>query len=106
MIVYGDLQSGNCLKVKLLLSFLEIEHEWKHVNILEKETQTDEFLALNPNGKIPTVVFDNGQVLSESNAILSYFAENTVFYPKLALKKQKCSSGFSSSNIPMSLILQ
>ena len=42
MIVYGDLQSGNCLKIKLLLSFLEIEHEWKHVNILEKETQTDD----------------------------------------------------------------
>ena len=89
VIVYGDLQSGNCLKIKLLLSFLEIEHEWKHVNILEKETQTDEFLAINPNGKIPTIVFDNGQVLSESNAILSYFAEHTDFLPETRFEKAK-----------------
>ncbi|MGR5322176.1 glutathione S-transferase family protein [Vibrio sp. DNB22_19_1] len=89
MIVYGDLQSGNCLKVKLLLSFLEIEHEWKHVNILEKETQTPEFLTLNPNGKIPTVVLNNGQVLSESNAILSYFAESTAFLPETRFEKAK-----------------
>ncbi|HHX8522951.1 TPA: glutathione S-transferase family protein [Vibrio diabolicus] len=89
MIVYGDLQSGNCLKVKMLLSFLEIEHEWKHINILEKETQTKEFLALNPNGKIPTVVLGNGQVLCESNAILSYFAEDTPFMPQDRFTKAK-----------------
>ncbi|KOY42742.1 glutathione S-transferase, partial [Vibrio parahaemolyticus] len=74
MVVYGDLQSGNCLKVKLLLSFLGIEHQWKYVNILDNETKTTEFLALNPNGKIPTVVLDDGRVLCESNAILGYFA--------------------------------
>ncbi|HCH02183.1 MAG TPA: glutathione S-transferase [Vibrio sp.] len=79
MLVYGDLQSGNCLKVKLLLSFLNIQHDWQHINILNKETQTSEFLSLNPNGKIPTVVFDDGQVLCESNAILSYFAEGTPY---------------------------
>ncbi|ENV4253314.1 glutathione S-transferase family protein [Vibrio parahaemolyticus] len=89
MIVYGDLQSGNCLKVKMLLSFLEIEHSWKHVNILEKETQSTDFLAINPNGKIPTVVFDNGQVLCESNAILSYFAEETSYLPTDRYEKAK-----------------
>ncbi|ELH4920399.1 glutathione S-transferase family protein [Vibrio vulnificus] len=82
MIVYGDLQSGNCLKVKLLLSLLGIEHQWKHVNILENETQTSEFLSLNPNGKIPTVVFDDGRVLCESNAILGFFAEDSAFLPQ------------------------
>jgi len=75
--VYGDIQSGNCYKVKLLLSFLDIEHEWLHVNILDGESQTHEFLKKNPNGKIPTVEFTDGRFLSESNAILTYFAEDT-----------------------------
>ncbi len=89
MIVYGDLQSGNCLKVKLLLSLLGVEHEWKHVNILEKETQSPEFLSLNPNGKIPTVVLDDGRVLCESNAILGYFAEDTHYLPSDSFQKAK-----------------
>ncbi|MGI3091729.1 glutathione S-transferase family protein [Vibrio diabolicus] len=89
MVVYGDLQSGNCLKVKLLLSFLGIEHQWKHVNILDNETKTTEFLALNPNGKIPTVVLDDGRVLCESNAILGYFAEDTPYLPKDSYQKAK-----------------
>ncbi|MCS0455403.1 glutathione S-transferase family protein [Vibrio diabolicus] len=89
MVVYGDLQSGNCLKVKLLLSFLGIEHQWKYVNILDNETKTTEFLALNPNGKIPTVVLDDGRVLCESNAILGYFAEDTPYLPKDSYQKAK-----------------
>ncbi|MFH4432801.1 glutathione S-transferase family protein [Vibrio diabolicus] len=89
MVVYGDLQSGNCLKVTLLLSFLGIEHQWKHVNILDNETKTTEFLVLNPNGKIPTVVLDDGRVLCESNAILGYFAEDTPYLSKDSYQKAK-----------------
>lgn len=89
MVVYGDLQSGNCLKVKLILSLLGIEHQWQHINILENETHTPEFLALNPNGKIPVVVFDDGRVLSESNAILSYFAEGSEYLPQENFLKAK-----------------
>ncbi|NGN96189.1 glutathione S-transferase family protein [Grimontia sp. S25] len=81
MLVYGDMKSGNCLKVKLILSFLDIEHDWQHVDILKGETKTAEFLAVNPNGKIPAVVLDDGRVLSESNAILGYFAEGTSYLP-------------------------
>lgn len=89
MVVYGDLQSGNCLKVKLILSFLGIEHQWIHVNILENETKTPEFLTINPNGKIPAVVLDNGSTLCESNAILGYFAEGTDFLPNDRYNKAK-----------------
>ncbi|EAS65782.1 glutathione S-transferase family protein [Photobacterium angustum] len=89
MVVYGDLQSGNCLKVKLILSLLGIEHQWQHINILENETHTPEFLALNPNGKIPIVVFDDGRVLSESNAILNYFAEGSDYLPQDNFLKAK-----------------
>ncbi len=46
MIIYGDVDSGNCYKIKLLLSLLNIHHRWIHVDILNKDTQTAEFLSL------------------------------------------------------------
>jgi glutathione S-transferase len=72
--IYGDIQSGNCFKVKLLTSLLEIELEWVEVDILASETQTDSFLTMNPNGKIPLLELDDGTYISESNAILNYLA--------------------------------
>lgn len=79
--IYGDLQSGNCYKVKLLLSLLSIEHDWRHIDVVKQETKTPEFLTLNPNGQIPAAVLEDGRVLCESNAILGYFAEGTDFLP-------------------------
>ena len=80
--VYGDMLSGNCYKIKMLLTFLNIEHEWIHVDILNGETQTEAFKSINPNGKIPLLVIDDGQVLAESNAILNYLAEGTEYLPR------------------------
>lgn len=74
MKIYGDIQSGNCYKVKLLASLLHIEHEWIEVDILASETNTDSFLKKNPNGKIPLLELDDGTFISESNAILNYLA--------------------------------
>ncbi len=79
--VYGDIQSGNCYKIKLLMGFLEIEHDWRPVDILAGETQTAEFLVMNPNGKIPVLEFDDGRLLTESNAILNYLAEGSEWLP-------------------------
>jgi len=79
--VYGDLQSGNCYKVKLLLAQLGQPHEWVHVDILEKQSRTPEFLAKNPNGKIPLLEIEPGVYLPESNAILHYLADGTSFLP-------------------------
>ena len=79
--VYGDIQSGNCYKIKLLLSFLETKHEWIHIDILKGETHTEAFKRMNPNTRIPVVQLDNGEVLTESNAILNYFAHDTHFLP-------------------------
>ena len=77
MRIYGDVQSGNCYKIKLLTSILEIEHEWLNVDILANETHTNEFLSKNPNGKIPLLELEDGRYISESNAILSYLAAGT-----------------------------
>ncbi|MFV7782658.1 glutathione S-transferase family protein [Shewanella marisflavi] len=82
MKIYGDLQSGNCYKVKLLCALLSIEHEWIHVDILAGDTGNSEFLAKNPNGKIPLLELDDGRCLSESNAILNYLATDSELLPK------------------------
>jgi len=82
MKVYGDIQSGNCYKIKLLAELLDIKHEWVHVDILAGDTRAADFLAKNPNGKIPLLELDDGRLLCESNAILNYLATDTVFLPQ------------------------
>ncbi|WP_370980851.1 glutathione S-transferase family protein [Agaribacterium sp. ZY112] len=87
--VYGDMLSGNCYKVKLLLEFLQIEHQWLHLDILKGETRSTVFLKKNSNGKIPLLEISEGQYLSESNAILSYLAEDTDFIPEDKLQRAR-----------------
>lgn len=81
MKIYGDILSGNCYKIKLLASLLDLEHEWIEVDILSGETETPDFLAINPVGKIPLLELDDGRYLSESNAILNYLAEGSDYLP-------------------------
>ncbi len=66
-------RSGNCYKIRLLLSLIEQEYEKISVNVNASENETPEFLALNPRGQVP-VIDDNGYVLWDSTAILVYLA--------------------------------
>jgi glutathione S-transferase len=79
--LYDYLPSGNGYKVRLLLSHLEIPFELVELDIVKGETRTPEFLAKNPNGKIPVLETEDGRCLPESNAILWYLAEGTPFVP-------------------------
>jgi glutathione S-transferase len=79
--VYGDMYSGNCYKIKLLLNHLDMPHEWIHVDIMKGESRTPEFLARNPNGRIPLLELPDGRHLAESNAILNFLATGTPFLP-------------------------
>ena len=87
--VFGDMLSGNCYKIKLLMQFLEIKHEWVHVDILAKETHTEEFKQMNPNTRIPVVELGDRNYLWESNAILNYFAQGTKFLPPERYQRAK-----------------
>ncbi|MCB1666115.1 MAG: glutathione S-transferase family protein [Pseudomonadales bacterium] len=87
--VYGDMLSGNCYKIKLLLEFLGLAHEWVHVDILKQETHTEEFKRMNPNTRVPVVDLGNGEFLWESNAILNYFADGTDFLPAERLARAR-----------------
>ena len=79
--VYGDYQSGNCYKVKLMLHLLDIPYTWCPVNILNGDTERPEFLVKNPNGKVPVLELEDGSYLWESNAILNYLADGSLFLP-------------------------
>ena len=77
--------SGNAYKVSLALAQLGLADgvEVVQLDIMAKpsETRRPEFLAKNPNGRIPLVELDDGSFLPESNAILCYLAEGTSFFP-------------------------
>jgi len=77
--LYDYLPSGNGYKVRLLLTQLAIPFELIERDIVKGETRTPEFLAKFPNGRIPAVEFEDGKLLFESNAIISYFSENTKY---------------------------
>lgn len=87
--VYGDVQSGNCYKVKLLMSLLDIEHEWIPVDVMAKQTREPKFIAMNPNAKIPVLEIDASTFLWESNAILHFLAEGTPYLPADRLRKAR-----------------
>ncbi len=87
MRLYDFFESGNGYKVRLLLAYLGLDYERVELDILKGETRTPEFLAKNPNGRIPALELEEGTILAESNAILFYLAEGTDFLPAGRLER-------------------
>jgi glutathione S-transferase len=81
MKIYGDLNSGNCLKVKWVCDKLALPYSWIEVDTLKGESRTHDFLRLNPAGQVPTVVLDDGRTLAQSNAIIRYLARGSALIP-------------------------
>ncbi len=81
MKIYGDRISGNCLKVKWVSDHLALPYSWIDVDVVKGETRSADFLALNPWGQVPTVVFDDGRTLAQSNAIIRYLARDSHLIP-------------------------
>lgn len=75
--IYGDSISGNCYKLQLACAQLGVDYEWQEVDIMAGETRTDEYLAMNINGKVPLMDIGDGRYLPESNAILAYLADGS-----------------------------
>lgn len=81
MKIYGDLNSGNCLKVKWVCDKLALAYTWIDVDTLKGETRTAKFLRLNSAGQVPTVEFGDGRTLAQSNAIIRYLANGSDLIP-------------------------
>jgi glutathione S-transferase len=89
MKIYGDLGSGNCLKVKWVCDRLAVPYSWISIDILKRESRTPEFLKLNGAGQVPTVEFDDGRRLAQSNAIIRYLARDSDLIPADAFAAAK-----------------
>ena len=79
--LYDNPDSGNAYKVRLVLAHLGIPYERVELDTDSGETRTPEYLAKNPNGKVPALELDDGEVLCESDAILFYLADGTPLLP-------------------------
>ncbi|MEL6359767.1 MAG: glutathione S-transferase family protein [Pseudomonadota bacterium] len=91
--LYGDAISGNCLKIKWLAQALDLPFTWQSIDIVDGESRTDEFLSINPFGQVPVVKFDDGTVLTQSNAIIQYLDSlaGDRFTPQEPLAKARVS---------------
>jgi glutathione S-transferase len=88
--------SGNCQKVRMMLSILGIEYEKIPVSLPDGEQKTPAYLSINPMGKVPAID-DNGTLVWDSQAILVYLASkygSTDWYPDDAVERGQCSNGW------------
>ena len=79
--VYSNQGSGNCYKVRLLLTQLGKPFSTVDVDVVAGEQRTPDFLARNPIGKVPIVEFADGSTLPESGAILYHFSQGSPLWP-------------------------
>lgn len=85
MRLYDYAASANCYKPRLLLALLEREYERVPIDIFAGDTLTDEYAALNRARETPVLELDDGEVITQSNAILWFLAEGSEFLPEDAL---------------------
>jgi glutathione S-transferase len=80
--LFGNLESGNVHKVQMILARRGVAFRRVDVAQVRGEPRRPEFLALNPIGKVPVLLLDGGDVMTESGAILYHFAEGTGLWPE------------------------
>lgn len=87
----STIPSGNSYKVHWLMAHLGISVPVQELDILATppQTRTPEYLAKNPNGRIPLIELSDGSYLPESNAILFYLGEGTSLVPTNALDRAR-----------------
>lgn len=79
--LFGNLDSGNVHKVQMLLWARAIEFRRVDVRQDSGQPRDPRFLGLNPMGKVPAVLFDDGDMLSDSGALLYHLAQGTPLWP-------------------------
>ena len=89
MKIYGDLKSGNCLKVKWVCDRLSRRYTWIDIDTMKNESRAPEFLKLNGAGQVPVIELEDGRTLAQSNAIIRYLARGTDLIPAEAFLAAK-----------------
>jgi glutathione S-transferase len=106
-ILYGNPLSAPANKVRMCANALGIDYEYRLVNLGNGEQRTQEYLAINPYGKVPAIAWDNGKRLAESDAIIRFFADQVQsplvpqeFYKKAQLDQWMC---YASQHVGMAV---
>jgi glutathione S-transferase len=79
--LFGNLDSGNVHKVQMILHARSLRFHRVDVRQDKGQPRDPRFLAINPMGKVPAVRLDDGDMLSDSGALLFHFAEGTGLWP-------------------------
>ncbi len=87
MLLYNSQVSGNCYKVRLLLTQLGIPFEVHELSVIDRSNRPEVIGGLNPALRVPTLVLDDGRSLGESGAIIFHFAEGTEYLPEDAFER-------------------
>jgi glutathione S-transferase len=79
--LFGNLDSGNVHKVQMILRARGVPFRRVDVRQDRGQPRDRRFLAINPIGKVPAVLFDDGDLLTESGALLFHFGRETLLWP-------------------------
>lgn len=74
VVLYDYWRSSASYRVRIALNLLGVDYRTAPINLLEGAHRTPDYLALNPQGLVPTLVI-NGKTLTQSLAIIEYLAE-------------------------------
>jgi glutathione S-transferase len=80
--LFGTLDSGNVHKAQLILARVGADYRRVDVAQTRNEPRDPRFLAVNPMGKVPAVLREDGHLISESGAILYHFARGSALWPE------------------------
>ena len=81
VLLYDNPISGNCYKVRLLLTQLQVPFERRELSVMDRSDRAEMLGGLNPALRVPTLVLDDGRPLGESDAILCFLARGTALLP-------------------------
>jgi glutathione S-transferase len=87
MRLYDHPASGNCMKARIALRQLGVAYEAVTVDLFRRETRSPEHMARNPDGRVPVLELDSGDMIPESGAILLYLADGTPLLPDDRLER-------------------
>ncbi|MDA0704403.1 MAG: glutathione S-transferase family protein [Proteobacteria bacterium] len=79
--LYDFITSGNCWKVRLVLSHLGRPYERVEIDRFTSYTRSAEYRAINPLGLVPALRLEDGRILHDSAAIAFYLTEDTSLLP-------------------------
>ena len=101
--VYGTSTSGNCHKVRMALEALGLPYEWTETDSVHGQTRTPDFLAKNPNGKVPVLEIEPGVFLPESMPFFAISPRTRRSCRRTGCSVRECCSGCFSNNIATNL---